>query len=81
MTAAYLLVDSLGEIRKRKLDEELEGGGKQMKKEQDKRLSNYEQIKAQREGLTPPPRLTAPQRAQEERRQAKAAEAQTTPRI
>jgi hypothetical protein len=67
MTTSSLLAESLGEIRKRKMDEQITKRGKQMKKNDDDRVYTFERVKAAREGLpAPPARQTARQKARVE---------------
>ena len=62
-TTADLLRDTIGEIRKRKIDDEVNKRGKQLKKDADQRVWAFEQVRAIQEGRTPPPaRATARQR-------------------
>ena len=74
MTVASLLQDSIGEIRKRKIDEDINKRGKQMKKDEEDRVWSFERVKAAKPGLPPPPaRQTARQRQQAEAKARKEA--------
>jgi hypothetical protein len=69
MTTASLLVGSLRDIRKRKIDDEVTKRGKQMKKDAEDRVWSFKRVKAVKEGLpAPPARQTARQRQQAEAR-------------
>jgi hypothetical protein len=67
MTTSSLLAESLREIRKRKIDEQVTKRGKQMKKNVDDRVYTFERVKAAKEGLPAPlARQTARQKARAE---------------
>jgi hypothetical protein len=55
MITSSLLAESLREIRKRKIDEQVTKRGKQMKKNVDDRVYTFERVKAAKEGLPAPP--------------------------